>query len=144
MHLVLVGISHRTAPVELRERIDFQARGLEVSLRALAQRAAVREAVVLSTCNRAELYGVSDDPNQGGSAFVDFITDFHKVDRQALPRPEHSALDTTFIAPRTTTQQALATIWAEVLHSRRDSALRLSVGVCNNYAIIREALGRSQ
>jgi len=84
VHLVLVGISHRTAPVELRERIDFQARGLEVSLRALAQRAAVREAVVLSTCNRAELYGVSDDPNQGGSAFVDFITDFHKVDRQAL------------------------------------------------------------
>src|SRR6478672_292459 len=84
VHLVLVGISHRTAPVELRERIDFQARGLEVSLRALAQSAAVREAVVLSTCNRAELYGVSDDANQGGSAFVDFITDFHKVDRHAL------------------------------------------------------------
>ena len=84
MHLVLVGISHRTAPVELRERIDFQARGLEVSLRALAQRAAVREAVVLSTCNRAELYGVSDDVNEGGSAFVDFITDFHNVDRQSL------------------------------------------------------------
>ena len=84
MHLVLVGISHRTAPVELRERIDFQARGLEVSLRALAQRAAVREAVVLSTCNRAELYGVSEDVHQGGSAFVDFITDFHKVDRQSL------------------------------------------------------------
>ena len=59
MHLVLVGISHRTAPVELRERIDFQARGLEASLRALAARGAVREAVVLSTCNRAELYGVS-------------------------------------------------------------------------------------
>jgi glutamyl-tRNA reductase len=84
MHLVLVGISHRTAPVELRERIDFQARGLEVSLRALAQRAAVREAVVLSTCNRAELYGVSDDVTQGGSAFVEFITDFHNVDRQSL------------------------------------------------------------
>src|SRR6478609_5868788 len=84
VHLVLVGISHRTAPVELRERIDFQARGLEVSLRALAQSAAVREAVVLSTCNRAELYGVSDDVDQGRSAFVDFITDFHNVDRQSL------------------------------------------------------------
>ena len=84
MHLVLVGISHRTAPVELRERIDFQARGLEASLRALAARGAVREAVVLSTCNRAELYGVSDEVDQGRSAFVDFITDFHNVDRQSL------------------------------------------------------------
>jgi glutamyl-tRNA reductase len=84
VHLVLVGISHRTAPVELRERIDFQARGLEASLRALAARGAVREAVVLSTCNRAELYGVSEDIDQGRSAFVDFITDFHNVDRQSL------------------------------------------------------------
>jgi glutamyl-tRNA reductase len=84
VHLVLVGISHRTAPVELRERIDFQARGLEASLRALAARGAVREAVVLSTCNRAELYGVSDEVDQGRSAFVDFITEFHNVDRQSL------------------------------------------------------------
>jgi glutamyl-tRNA reductase len=84
VHLVLVGISHRTAPVELRERIDFQARGLDVSLRALATRGSVREAVVLSTCNRAELYGVTDEVDQGRSAFVDFIADFHNVDRQSL------------------------------------------------------------
>jgi glutamyl-tRNA reductase len=84
VHLVLVGISHRTAPVELRERLDFQARGLEASLRALAARGVVREAVVLSTCNRAELYGVCEDIDQGRSAFVDFITDFHSLDRQAL------------------------------------------------------------
>jgi len=84
VHLVLVGISHRTAPVELRERLDFQARGLEASLRALAARGVVREAVVLSTCNRAELYGVCEEIDQGRSAFVDFITDFHSLDRQAL------------------------------------------------------------
>ena len=47
MHLVLVGISHRTAPVELRERIDFQARGLEASHRALAARSELREAVAV-------------------------------------------------------------------------------------------------
>ena len=38
MHLLLVGISHRTAPVELRERLDFQARGLENALRTLPPR----------------------------------------------------------------------------------------------------------
>ena len=57
MHLFLVGISHRTAPVELRERLDFQARGVDRALtRAGARRGSTREAVVLSTCNRAELY----------------------------------------------------------------------------------------
>jgi glutamyl-tRNA reductase len=84
VHLVLVGISHRTAPVELRERIDFQTRGLEPTLRALAERGTLREAVVLSTCNRAELYGVSEEIESGRAAFVDFITEFHGIDRQSL------------------------------------------------------------
>ena len=64
MHLLLVGISHRTAPIELRERVDFQARGLEHALRTLAARSrrhAAGEMAVLSTCNRAELYVACDD-----------------------------------------------------------------------------------
>ena len=61
MHLLLVGISHRTAPVELRERVDFQARGVADALGALAARGSTREAVVLSTCNRAELYVACDE-----------------------------------------------------------------------------------
>ena len=48
-------------PVELRERLDFQARGVESALRALAARGVVHEAVVLSTCNRAEIYAACDD-----------------------------------------------------------------------------------
>jgi glutamyl-tRNA reductase len=36
MHLLLVGISHKTAPIDLRERVDFQARGVELALRTLA------------------------------------------------------------------------------------------------------------
>jgi len=54
MHLLLVGISHRTAPVELRERIDLQARGIAEALQSLASRGSTRAAVVVSTCNRAE------------------------------------------------------------------------------------------
>src|SRR6185295_14830921 len=84
MHLLLVGISHRTAPVELRERIDFQARGLEPAIRTLAARGTLREAVVLSTCNRAELYGACEDLDRGRVALVDFISEFHSVDRQTL------------------------------------------------------------
>jgi glutamyl-tRNA reductase len=84
MHLLLVGVSHRTAPVELRERVDFHARGLEPALRALAAAGQVREAVVLSTCNRAELYAVCDDVLRGRAHLVDFIASFHGVDASAL------------------------------------------------------------
>lgn len=84
MHLLLVGVSHRSAPVELRERVDFHARGLEPALRALAAAGEVREAVVLSTCNRAELYAVCDDVLQGRAHLVDFIAGFHGVDASTL------------------------------------------------------------
>ena len=53
---LLVGISHRTAPVELRERVDFQARGVAEALRALAGARLDARSGRLSTCNRAEIY----------------------------------------------------------------------------------------
>ena len=58
MHILVVGLSHRTAPVDLRERVDFQGR-VETALRTLAARGSTHEAVVLSTCNRAEVYAAS-------------------------------------------------------------------------------------
>jgi glutamyl-tRNA reductase len=84
VHLLLVGISHRTAPVELRERLDFQARGLDIALRALMTRETVREAVVLSTCNRAELYAACGDPSDSRADLVSFLVDYHGVDRAVL------------------------------------------------------------
>ena len=61
MNLLLVGISHRTAPVELRERVDFHTRGLENALRALRARDEASEAVIVSTCNRAEIYTACEE-----------------------------------------------------------------------------------
>ena len=79
MHLLLVGISHRTAPVELRERVDFQARGVAGALRALAERGSAREAVVVSTCNRAELYVACDEAAATRQDLVRFVSDFNGV-----------------------------------------------------------------
>jgi glutamyl-tRNA reductase len=84
VHLLLVGISHRTAPVELRERLDFQTRGLDNALRALAGRNAASEAVIVSTCNRAELYAACDDVAGTRAAIADFISDYHGIDRGAV------------------------------------------------------------
>ena len=79
MHLLLVGISHRTAPVELRERVDFQARGLQGALRALAERGSTHEAVVVSTCNRAELYVACDETDPTRHDLVRFLSDYNDL-----------------------------------------------------------------
>jgi glutamyl-tRNA reductase len=84
MHLLLVGISHRTAPVDLRERVDFHARGVAGALGALAARGSTREAVVVSTCNRAELYVACDEPASTRGDLVAFVGDFHGVDRTQI------------------------------------------------------------
>jgi glutamyl-tRNA reductase len=84
MHLLLVGINHRTAPIDLRERIDFQTRGVEAALAALAVRPSTREAVVLSTCNRAEVYAACDDVPSARADLVNFVTQFHGVDRATI------------------------------------------------------------
>jgi glutamyl-tRNA reductase len=79
MQLLLVGISHRTAPVELRERLDFQARGVADALRSLTERGSTREAVVISTCNRAELYVACDEAAATRQDLVRFVSEFNDV-----------------------------------------------------------------
>jgi len=79
MHLLLVGLSHRTAPVELRERVDFQARDLAAALRALAERGSAREAVVVSTCNRAEMYVACDEAEPTRQDLLRFLSDYNQV-----------------------------------------------------------------
>lgn len=63
--LFLVGINHRTAPVELRERVAFPPDALAPALDELVSMEGVREAVVLSTCNRTEIV-VHSEPEAGG------------------------------------------------------------------------------
>ena len=84
MRLLLVGINHRTAPVELRERVDFQTIGVDRALQALAARGLTHEAVVLSTCNRAELYTACEDVGAARTDLVSFVSEFHGVGRDDL------------------------------------------------------------
>jgi glutamyl-tRNA reductase len=74
MRLFTIGLSHRTAPVELRESVDFSRGGAAEALAALADRGIAREMVVLSTCNRAEIYAVAgpDAPDAMGRFFADY------------------------------------------------------------------------
>ena len=84
MHLFLLGVSHRTAPVELRERLDFSSRDLGAAVEALATRSGTAESVVLSTCNRSEIYVASDDPEQAKSEVIRFLSDYHGRPEEAF------------------------------------------------------------
>jgi glutamyl-tRNA reductase len=84
MHLFLLGVSHKTTPVEIRERLDFAARGLGPALEALSRRAGASEVVVLSTCNRAELYVACDELEAARADLLAFLADYHDLDPGAL------------------------------------------------------------
>src|SRR5688572_22608713 len=78
MRLFAVGLSHRTAPVELRERVDFARGGVEAALSALAAHGVGAETVVLSTCNRAEIYAVGTD-DATPDAIGRFFSEYHRL-----------------------------------------------------------------
>ena len=84
MQLLLVGVSHRTAPIELRERLDFSTRGVDRALSALSGSGAHHEAAIVSTCNRVELYVACDDHETARSAIQQFLSEFHGIPRDQL------------------------------------------------------------
>jgi glutamyl-tRNA reductase len=80
-----VGLSHRSAPVELRERVDFSRDGLERALDALASRELTREMVVLSTCNRSEVYAALERDDHV-DLIARFFSEYHGVSQTELAR----------------------------------------------------------
>ena len=73
MHLAVVGLSHRTAPVEVRERLSIPEHHLETSLQSLRSHEQVLETSILSTCNRLEIYSLLRHPEDGVAAIRDFL-----------------------------------------------------------------------
>jgi glutamyl-tRNA reductase len=84
MHLLLLGVTHRTAPVELRERLDFASRDLGAAVEALGMRQIANESVVLSTCNRSEVYVAADEIARAREQLVTFLSEYHHVPRSAF------------------------------------------------------------
>ena len=82
MKLQVVGCSHHTASVELRERLAFSSAQTTDALNRLRTRYPETETVVLSTCNRVELYFAAEQPGRVPShqEVVEFLADFHGID----------------------------------------------------------------
>ncbi|MHB8925785.1 MAG: glutamyl-tRNA reductase, partial [Coriobacteriia bacterium] len=86
MHLLLVGLSHKTAPIAMREKLTFPAGRQAEALSLLTADEIISEAVILSTCNRTEVYVVAGDTDAGVDAVISFLADYHDLDRHDLVR----------------------------------------------------------
>jgi len=80
MEIVLVGLNHRTAPVEVRERVSFTAEQARRAAEELRARGILEETLVLSTCNRSEVYGVPpESSHECAPGLSTFLSEFHSV-----------------------------------------------------------------
>jgi glutamyl-tRNA reductase len=80
MEIVLVGLNHRTAPVEVRERVSFTTDQARRAASELRSRGILEETLVLSTCNRSEVYGVPPETSHECAAGLSsFLSEFHAV-----------------------------------------------------------------
>jgi glutamyl-tRNA reductase len=80
MEIVLVGLNHRTAPVEVRERVSFTTDQTRRAANELRSRGLLEEMLVLSTCNRSEVYGVPPEASHECAAGLSsFLSEFHEV-----------------------------------------------------------------
>jgi glutamyl-tRNA reductase len=87
MHIVVVGLSHKSAPIELRERLAFGREQLQEAFARLRTDVGLREAAILSTCNRVEIYG--------GTSELDGT-----LERLSRFLSAHSGIELVGLAPR--------------------------------------------
>jgi glutamyl-tRNA reductase len=80
MEIVIVGLNHRTAPVEVREKVSFTTEQARRAAEELRARGILEETLVLSTCNRSEVYGVPpESSHECAPGLSTFLSEFHAV-----------------------------------------------------------------
>ncbi len=77
--LILIGLNHKTAPIEVRERLAFQDSEIEKALSQVYSLPGVKETMILSTCNRVELYAISHKAERSIEDLKDFLSRFHQL-----------------------------------------------------------------
>lgn len=82
MHIIVVGLNHRTAPVEVREQFTFTDQELPMALRQLKQMKSIMECVIVATCNRTELYAVVDRHQLCGHYIRSFLEQWFRLPRE--------------------------------------------------------------
>jgi glutamyl-tRNA reductase len=86
MGIVVVGLSHKTAPIEVREKLNFPEDTLPDALRKLMTYQGIKESMIVSTCNRVEIYASVFEISEGIERIKQFISEYHGLSREALEK----------------------------------------------------------
>lgn len=84
MNLITVGTNHNYSPIKFRERISFSKKALKDALGFLIDETGVDGAVIVSTCNRVEVYASCNCPERGIDKISDFLSTYHEIDKRVL------------------------------------------------------------
>ncbi|MFZ9627838.1 MAG: glutamyl-tRNA reductase [Ilumatobacteraceae bacterium] len=97
MTIVVIGVNHRTAPIELLERVALGGNDLRKAVTIVSTRTNINEAVVLSTCNRTEVYAVAERFHGALDDILDFFCEVGALDRAELSAHLYSEHDTAAV-----------------------------------------------
>lgn len=86
MNIVVVGLSHKTAAVEIREKLSIPEQKVEESIHHLLSYPHVEEVAIISTCNRLEIYAVVKETEQGVKEISQFLAEIGQIALQELRR----------------------------------------------------------
>ena len=79
MNLIVIGLNHRSAPVEVREQLAFARTSLGEAHTRLLAASPVHETVILSTCNRVEIYALTDNVSDASRSVREFLHNHHRL-----------------------------------------------------------------
>jgi len=84
MHILVVGLNYKTAPVEIREKLSFQPHELTDAMKQLKEQKSILENVIVSTCNRTEIYAVVDQLHTGRYYIKAFLADWFGLEKENI------------------------------------------------------------
>ncbi len=93
MHILKVGFNYKTAPVEIREKLTFTEESLHQAMVELKDRKSILENVIISTCNRTEIYAVVDQLHTGRYYIKQFLSDWFQIDKSEFSTYLHITED---------------------------------------------------
>jgi glutamyl-tRNA reductase len=86
MNALVIGLNHNTADIEVREKFAFNGSKLDEGLKAFKELSVVEEGIILSTCNRVELYANVSDVDKAILDIKGFLSSFHNIPLESLNR----------------------------------------------------------
>ncbi|KQU19639.1 glutamyl-tRNA reductase [Bacillus sp. Leaf13] len=86
MHILAVGINYKTAPVEIREKLSFNEAELAEAMKALKNKKSILENVIISTCNRTEIFAVGDQLHTSRYYIKEFLSEWFNIDKEEFSK----------------------------------------------------------